>query len=207
MTVVQWASHFATGFTEHHIMADSMYFNNQFLIAMPSLADPQFARTVTYVCSHDANGALGIVINRPSDLTLQDLLSHLHMPPLTSPALAQQPVFMGGPVQMQQGFVLHTPIGDWEATLPLTEELGLTTSSDILRHFGKVTQPSRVLVALGYAGWGAGQLEREMLDNAWLSGPADLGVLFNTPINERWSAAAGLLGIDPRLLSSEMGHA
>lgn len=188
-------------------MADSMYFNNQFLIAMPSLGDPHFAQTVTYVCSHDANGALGIVINRPSDLTLQDLLEHLQMPLPSSLEFAQQPIFLGGPVQTQQGFVLHSPLGQWEATLPLTEQLGLTTSKDILRQLSAAQPPEQVLVALGYAGWGAGQLEQEMLDNTWLSGPADPEVLFKTPISERWAAAAGLLGIDPRLLSGEMGHA
>lgn len=188
-------------------MADSMYFNNQFLIAMPSLGDSHFAQTVTYICSHDANGALGIIINRPSELTLQDLLEHLQMPPPSSPQIAQQPIFVGGPVQTQQGFVLHTPMGQWEATLPLTETLGLTTSKDILGQLDTPRRPEHLLVALGYAGWGAGQLEQEMLDNAWLSGPADPAVLFNTPVSKRWAAAAGLLGIDPRLLSGDMGHA
>ncbi len=188
-------------------MSDSMYFNNQFLIAMPSLGDPNFAQTVTYICSHDANGALGIVINRPSDLTVQDLLAHLQMPLPACERLAQQPIFIGGPVQTQQGFVIHAPMGQWEATLPLTSRLGLTTSKDILEQLDSPQAPEHLLVALGYAGWGAGQLEQEMLDNAWLSGPADPDVLFKTPISERWTAAAALLGIDPRLLSGEMGHA
>lgn len=188
-------------------MAEAMYLNNQFLIAMPSLDDPNFAQTVTYICSHDANGALGIVINRPLELTLQELLEHLQLPAADHQELTRQPVFGGGPVQPQQGFVLHTPLGDWEATLPINESLGLTTSSDILRHLGEGNRPDRLLVALGYAGWGAGQLEQEMIDNAWLSGPADPAILFDTPVSERWSAAAALLGIDLRLLSNDTGHA
>lgn len=188
-------------------MAETMYLNNQFLIAMPSLNDPNFAQTVTYICSHDANGALGIVINRPLELSLQELLEHLQLPVPVHTEQVQQPVFAGGPVQPQQGFVLHSPIGRWEATLPITDQLGLTTSSDILRHLDDPDRPERLLVALGYAGWGAGQLEQEMVDNAWLSGPADPAILFDLPVTERWSAAAALLGIDLRLISHHAGHA
>lgn len=188
-------------------MAESTYLNNQFLIAMPSLADPNFAQTVTYICSHDASGALGIVINRPLELTLGELLEHIQLPQPQAAALSGRPVFAGGPVQPQQGFVLHSPVGDWGSTLQVSEQLGLTTSSDILQALEGTTAPRRLLVALGYAGWGPGQLEQEIVENAWLSGPADQGILFDTPVTERWAAAAALLGVDLRLLSGDAGHA
>ncbi|MDX1605571.1 MAG: YqgE/AlgH family protein [Candidatus Competibacterales bacterium] len=187
-------------------MADTTYLSNQFLIAMPSLADPNFARTVTYICSHDDSGALGIVINRPLELTLGELLDHIQLPAPRQP-LVDQTVFSGGPVQPQQGFVLHDPIGDWDSTLQVSERLGLTTSSDILQALSEDRGPQRMLVALGYAGWGAGQLEQELVDNAWLSGPADTDILFETPVEHRWAAAAALLGVDLRLLSGDAGHA
>lgn len=188
-------------------MAEPTYLSNQFLIAMPGLADPNFVQTVTYICSHDASGALGIVINRPLELTLGELLEHIQLPEPEYGALRDRPVFSGGPVQSQQGFVLHSPLGTWESTLRVTDELGLTTSSDILRALGEIDAPRRLLVALGYAGWGPGQLEREMVENAWLSTPADPAVLFDTPVSERWAAAAALIGVDLRLLSSDAGHA
>lgn len=188
-------------------MAESTYLTNQFLIAMPGLADPNFAQTVTYICSHDASGALGIVINRPMELTLGELLEHIHLPQPERTALRDHPVFSGGPVQPQQGFVLHSPLGDWDSTLEVTESLGLTTSSDILQALEAGKAPGRMLVALGYAGWGPGQLENEMVENAWLSGPADPDILFDKPVAERWAAAAALLGVDLRLLSGDAGHA
>lgn len=188
-------------------MAEPTYLNNQFLIAMPSLADPNFSHTVTYICSHDDSGALGIVINRPLELTLGDLLEHIQLQPPQAPALRDRVVFSGGPVQPQQGFVLHSPLGDWSSTLQVSGDLGLTTSSDILQALEGRAAPERLLVALGYAGWGPGQLEQEMVDNAWLSGPADAAVLFDTPAAERWAAAAALVGVDLRLLSGDAGHA
>lgn len=187
-------------------MIEATYLQNQFLIAMPSLADPNFAQTVTYVCEHDANGALGIIINRPLELTLGQLMDHLELD-LQNPDLRARAVFGGGPVQPEQGFVLHTPLGGWEATLRITDEIGLTTSRDVLQALVDGAPPGPILVALGYAGWGPGQLEREMAENAWLSGPADPQVLFHTPADERWAAAARLLGVDLRLLSGSAGHA
>jgi putative transcriptional regulator len=180
--------------------------SNQLLIAMPALADPNFARTVTYICEHNGDGALGIVINRPLDLSLGDILGHLEMQ-VTDPDVGSQPVLMGGPVQTERGFILHQPLGAWEATLPVTAQIGLTTSQDILRDMAMGRGPGQSLVALGYAGWGAGQLEREMLENAWLSGPADESILFDLPYSERWEAAAARLGIDLNLLSDQAGHA
>ncbi len=188
-------------------MAEPTYLTDHFLIAMPALADPNFFQTVTYICSHDDAGALGIIINRPLELTLSELLEHIQLPQPMQGNWSDRQVFSGGPVQPQQGFVLHSPVGGWEATLQITDVLGLTTSSDILRALAEPTAPSRLLVALGYAGWGPGQLEREMSENAWLSTPADPGILFDTPVSERLSAAAALLGVDLRLLSHDAGHA
>jgi putative transcriptional regulator len=187
-------------------MTESTYLSNQFLIAMPALADPNFFQTVTYMSEHNAEGALGIVINRPLSLTLGDLLEHLQIP-INRPEITAMPVYAGGPVQPEQGFVVHTPVGQWGATLKVTETIGITTSRDILQALADGLGPDQVLVALGYAGWGPGQLEREMVQNAWLSGPADDTILFHTPSEERWAAAAALLGVDLSLLSGEAGHA
>lgn len=187
-------------------MNETTYLTNQFLIAMPGLADPNFFHTVTYVCEHNAAGALGIVVNRPLTLTLGELLEHLQTP-LDRAALAAIPVYSGGPVQQEQGFVIHTPVGQWESTLAITDNIGITTSRDILQALTEGQGPEQLLIALGYAGWGPGQLEREMAENAWLSGPADPAILFQTPHEERWSAAAALLGVDLSLLSGDAGHA
>ncbi|NJN46022.1 MAG: YqgE/AlgH family protein [Candidatus Competibacteraceae bacterium] len=187
-------------------MHEPTYLSNQLLIAMPSLMDPNFHQTVTYLSEHNADGALGIVINRPLELTLGELLEHLNIP-ISQPAIASMPVHYGGPVQPQQGFVVHTPAGDWGSTLRVTDAIGITTSRDILQSLAQGQQPEHALVALGYAGWGPGQLEQELAENAWLSGPADPAILFHTPINQRWSAAAALLGVDLNLLSADAGHA
>lgn len=186
-------------------MADTEFLINHFLIAMPGLADPNFYHTVTYICEHDADGAMGIVINRPLDLNLGDILSHMDIN--ATPDTAPLPVFQGGPVQMERGFVLHAPLGEWEATLRVSEQIGVTASQDVLASIAAGNGPLRSLIALGYAGWGAGQLEQEMAANVWLSGPATAEVLFDTPVEKRWEAAAGLLGVDLALLSSEAGHA
>ena len=187
-------------------MNEATYLNNQFLIAMPKLADPNFSQTVTYLCEHDAAGALGIVINRPLNLTLGDLLEHLKIS-VTQSEIADQLIYSGGPVQPEQGFVIHTPVGHWDATLRVTDSIGITTSRDILQSLACGEGPEQALVALGYAGWGAGQLEREMTENAWLSGPADPNIVFKTANGQRWSAAAALLGVDLSLLSGDAGHA
>ena len=191
-------------------MIDSMteltYLTNQLLIAMPTLADPNFFQTVTYISEHNAHGALGLVINRPLNLTLGQLLEHLHISS-DQPEMAAIPVYHGGPVQPEQGFVLHSPVGHWGATLRVTDAIGITTSRDILQAVARGEGPNHLLVALGYAGWGPGQLEQEIVANAWLSSPADFAILFNTPSDQRWLAAAALLGIDLNLLSSHVGHA
>jgi len=187
-------------------MSDSPYLANQFLIAMPGLEDPNFFHSVTYICEHNEEGALGLVINRPLQMQLGEILRHIKLEHI-EPEAKQLPVHLGGPVQQDRGFVLHEPLGDWDATLKVTERIGITSSIDILEAIARNRGPERSLIALGYAGWGAGQLEREMAENAWLSGPADPDILFSTPDSERWKAAAASLGIDLDLLSGEAGHA
>jgi len=179
---------------------------NHFLIAMPGLKDGNFSRTVTYICEHNDDGAMGIVLNRPTDLQLFDLLAQLEIDE-NSPESCQQPIYVGGPVQTDRGFVLHSQEKDWESTVAITEEIGITTSRDILQSIAIGEGPQKSLIALGYAGWAAGQLESELIANAWLNGPADLYNLFDKPADQRWDAAARLLGVDLNLLSGETGHA
>lgn len=180
--------------------------NGQFLIAMPALADPNFAHTVTLVCEHSKEGAMGLVINRPADITLGEVLDHMDIP--AAPGVdRERPVVAGGPVQREAGFVIHSPPGPWESSLRVSEEIEVSSSRDILFALAEGAGPERFLITLGYAGWGPGQLEQELADNAWLSGPADPEILFNTPFEARWQAAAALLGVDLSLLSSEVGHA
>ncbi len=188
------------------LMTEPTYLSHQFLIAMPTLADPNFFQTVTYITEHNANGALGLVINRPLNLTLNQLLEHLNLSS-DRPEVAEIPVYHGGPVQPEQGFVLHSPVGHWGTTLRVNNDIGITTSRDILQAVARGEGPDHLLVALGYAGWGPGQLEQEMADNAWLSSPFDFDIVFATPSDQRWLAAAALLGIDLNLLSSHVGHA
>ncbi len=187
-------------------MTESFSLTNQFLIAMPSLADPNFHGTVTYICEHNPQGAMGIVINRPLNLTLGEVLSQMKIEPQES-TVARRPVYMGGPVQTDRGFVLHTPAGQWESMLRISDEIGITTSKDILENIAAGSGPQHTLIALGYAGWGAGQIEQELADNAWLCGPADNSIIFNTPWQQRWEAAAALMGIDLNQISDQIGHA
>jgi putative transcriptional regulator len=188
------------------MVTDTTFLTDRLLIAMPALADPNFHQTVTYVCEHNAEGAMGIVVNRPLEIDLGEVLSHMSIAS-DDPAVNTQPVFAGGPVQRERGFVLHHPVGEWESTLAITDTLAITTSRDILVALAGGQGPRYSLVALGYAGWGAGQLEQEMADNAWLSGPASLELLFHTPVQDRWRAAAAAMGVDINLLSAEAGHA
>lgn len=179
---------------------------SQLLIAMPSLKDPNFSQSVTLICEHNPQGALGIVISRPMDIALGELLEHIDIPP-TDEAARDELVYAGGPVQMDRGFVLHQPRGRWESTLTINENLGLTTSRDILTAVASGKGPEKRIVALGYAGWSPGQLEDELADNAWLTVPSDTEILFATPPQERWQAAARKLGIDLNLIADEAGHA
>ena len=179
---------------------------NQFLIAMPSLMDPNFYQTVTYICAHNEGGAMGIVINRPLDMALGEVLVQMDMEP-TDQRVNEQPVYHGGPVHTDRGFVLHEPLSSWESSINVNDAVGVTTSRDILQAIARGGGPKESLVALGYAGWSAGQLEQEIMDNAWLSGPADADVIFKTPCEQRWQTAAALLGVDLNLISSDIGHA
>jgi len=187
-------------------MVDPISLTNHFLIAMPGLKDPNFSRTVTYVCEHTEQGAMGIVINRPMDIRLGQVLEQLDIESVDEEA-ARVPVYLGGPVQTDRGFVIHSGPDRFDSTLVVTPDIRVTTSRDVLEAIACGEGPPRRLVALGYAGWGGGQLEDEMSANAWLSGPADADILFQLPSGQRWQAAAQLLGIDLNLLSGEAGHA
>ncbi|HUP29809.1 MAG TPA: YqgE/AlgH family protein [Usitatibacter sp.] len=176
-----------------------------FLIAMPAMQDPNFSRTLTFVCEHNERGALGIVVNRPIEVTLGTLMRQVEIP-LTEGELGEQPVFFGGPVQVDHGFVLHRPVGEWKSTLPVGD-LGLTTSRDILEAMAKGKGPGEQLVALGYAGWAPGQLEDEIGRNGWLTVQADVDLIFNVPPEARYDAAMHALGVNTVNLSEEAGHA
>jgi putative transcriptional regulator len=187
-------------------MGFSTSLTNHFLIAMPGLQDPNFARTVTYICEHTDQGAMGIVINRPTEVTLGELLAQLDIP-TQLPAVRDTPIYQGGPVQTDRGFVLHSAGHSYDSTLNINARISVTTSRDVLEAIAGGDGPDQSLIALGYAGWGGGQLEQEMSANAWLSGPADDHIIFRMEADARWLAAAKLLGVDLNLLSGEAGHA
>lgn len=187
-------------------MSFSTSLTNHFLIAMPGLVDPNFARTVTYVCEHSDAGAMGIVINRPLEVRLGELLDQLDIATVRR-NVRQAAVYQGGPVQPERGFVLHTAGIAFDSTLNITPEISVTTSRDVLEAIASGDGPAQSLIALGYAGWGSGQLEQEMSANAWLSGPASTDIIFRLDTGSRWLAAAQLLGVDMNLLSGEAGHA
>lgn len=173
---------------------------------MPSMVDPYFAKSLTYVCEHNEQGALGVVVNRPIDMTLQALFERLSMK-LAHGELSDAPIYFGGPVQTDRGFVLHEPTGNWQSTLKVRDAIGLTTSKDILEAVGRGEGPQKLLVTLGYAGWSAGQLEHELTQNAWLTVEAKDAILFDVPAEERLPAAMELLGVDYARLADSAGHA
>ena len=182
----------------------------QLLIAMPSLQDPNFSRSVTLICEHNQFGAMGIVINQPTTLQVQELLNQLNVDvegKLDGMADNHNPVYAGGPVQVDRGFILHDSDRQWESTHMIDNDLKLTTSEDILLDIARGTGPENSIVALGYAGWGAGQLEQEIADNSWLTVPYEAKIIFQTPVEKRWQLAAEKLGIDVHLISHEAGHA
>ncbi|HMM85393.1 YqgE/AlgH family protein [Azohydromonas sp.] len=183
---------------------------NQFLIAMPGMADDTFAGTVVYMCEHTDKGALGLVINKPIDIKLKNLFEKVELS-LDRDDLADEPVYFGGPVQTERGFVLHEKVGDeaspYNSTLEIPGGLEMTTSKDVLEALSAGGGPKKVLVTLGYSGWGAGQLEDEIGRNGWLTVQADPQIIFDTPVQERYERAVRLLGIDPRMLSQDAGHA
>jgi putative transcriptional regulator len=184
----------------------SVNLTHHFLIAMPSMADPYFSKTLTYICEHNDQGALGLVVNRPIDMTLKALFERLSLQ-MRDRKSADAPIYFGGPVQTDRGFVLHAPAGDWQATLKVRDLIGLTTSKDILEAVGRGEGPERMLVTLGYAGWSPGQLEHELSQNAWLTVEARDGIIFDMPSEERLPAAMELLGVDYARLQDSAGHA
>jgi putative transcriptional regulator len=194
-------------------MADASRLNltNQFLIAMPGMADGTFSGAVVYMCEHSEKGALGLVINKPIDIKLKNLFEKVELS-LTRDDLAEAPVYFGGPVQTERGFVLHERQSDasspYSSTLTIPGGgLDMTTSKDVLEALSNGAGPKKILITLGYSGWGAGQLEDEMGRNGWLTVDAAPEVIFDTPIEQRYDRALALLGIDPRMLSQDAGHA
>jgi len=180
--------------------------SNQLLIAMPGMADPNFNSTVTLVCEHNAEGALGIVVNRPMNLNLGGLLEQLSLDRADLSA-ASSPVLDGGPVGREHGFVLHNPQGMYENSVSVSPDIQLTLSRDVLDAMAAGSGPDKSVVALGYAGWEAGQLEQEILHNTWLNVPASPEIVFDVPFNDRWSVAAEIIGIDISQISPHAGHA
>ena len=193
---------------------DRINLTNQFLIAMPGMADPTFTGSVVYLCEHTEKGALGLVINKPIDIKLKNLFEKVELS-LTREDLAERPVYFGGPVQTERGFVLHERMAveggegnRYNSTLAIPGgALDMTTSKDVLEALADGSGPTRLLVTLGYSGWGAGQLEDELSRNGWLNVDADPSIIFDTPVDERYDRALSLLGFDPRMLSQEAGHA
>ena len=183
-----------------------MNLSNHFLIAMPSMHDPIFGGSVVYLCEHNERGALGVVINKPMDITVGHLLERLNMK-LEIPSPVQEPVMFGGPIQEDRGFVLHSPDTEFTSMLKISDQVAFTTSRDILEAIASGTGPQRLLVSIGYAGWSAGQLEDEISRNGWLTVAADPSIIFDLPIHERYTAAIRLLGFDPSRLTCEVGHA
>ena len=179
---------------------------NSFLIAMPSMRDPSFKRGVAFLCQHGEEGAMGLLVNRLSEYRLGDVLAQMNLSS-TSAEVADSPVLIGGPVQPERGFVLHAPHGQWESSFKISDSICVTTSRDILVAIAEGRGPERAIVTLGYAGWSAGQVETELKENAWLTAPASETILFDTPIEQRWDAAAALVGVNIANLTSYSGRA
>ena len=191
-------------------MSDRFSLTNHFIIAMPTLNDPNFEKSVSYICEHNDEGAMGVVINRPTDLTFADLCEQLEIE-ITDSDTINYPIFEGGPVETERGFILHSPIGEWESTLSITKDIGLTMSQDIIQAIAEGYDsnnkpPEHFIITLGYAGWSEDQIEDEISENVWLNVPAGNDILFNTPIEQRWTAAAESLGINLQQLSTDIGH-
>jgi putative transcriptional regulator len=190
----------------------SINLTNQFLIAMPGMGDGTFAGSVVYLCEHSEKGALGLVINKPIDIKLKNLFEKVELS-LEREDLADAPVYFGGPVQTERGFVLHERLGGedgashYNSSLQIEGGLEMTTSKDVLEALSNGAGPKKVLVTLGYSGWGAGQLEDEISRNGWINVSAERDIIFDTPVEQRYEKALSLLGIDPRMLSQEAGHA
>jgi len=189
--------------------ASTLNLANHFLIAMPAMQDPIFGGTVVYVCEHNENGVLGVVINKPTDMTMEVLFDRIDLKLAggSEAPIINEPIMFGGPVQDDRGFVLHTPGARYSSSLTVTDEVAFTTSIDVLEAVAKGDGPERMLVSIGYSGWSPGQLEDEIGRNGWLTVGASADILFDFPIEDRYVAAIKLLGIDPLMLASEAGHA
>ncbi len=192
-----------------------MNLTHHFLIAMPGMEDASFARSVVYLCEHSERGALGLIINKPTDISLEGLFEKVDLT-LGRADLTHQPVFLGGPVQTERGFVLHEPMlmdkaetdeSAYASTMTIPGGLEMTTSKDVLEALSHGAGPRRVLVTLGYSAWGEGQLESELAENSWLTVDADAAIIFDTPVGERYERALGLLGLQSWMLSRDAGHA
>ena len=179
---------------------------NQLLVAMPGMEDPHFAQTVTLICEHSERGALGIVLNKPLTMRLSEVLAQMKLPP-QSHAIGEQIVLRGGPVHQDRGFVLHRPGGEWESTHRISDSIQVTTSRDVLAAMARGEGPENAFIALGYAQWEAGQLERELKENAWLTLPVTDSMLFDLPYDDRWAEAWRSLGVDVAKVSPHAGHA
>ena len=195
------------------MLENAVNFTNQFLIAMPGKVGETFDGTVIYLCEHNENGALGLVINKPIDISLKNLFEKVDLS-LDRADLAETPVYFGGPVQTERGFVLHERLdgengegGHYNSSLQIPGGLEMTTSKDVLEALSSGAGPKKILVTLGYSGWGAGQLEDEMIRNGWINVRAEPSIIFDTPFAERYDKALSLLGIDVRMLSQDAGHA
>jgi putative transcriptional regulator len=181
---------------------------NHFLIAMPSMLDPIFGGSVVYMCEHNDDGALGVIINKPTDMMMNTLFERIDLElEIDAGQMSNRPVMFGGPVQVERGFVLHAPYGEFSSMMKVTDDIALTTSKDVLEAVAAGAGPRRLLVTLGCAGWSAGQLEEEITRNGWLTVKADPAIIFDMPVEERFAAAIKLLGIDPMMLTGEAGHA
>ena len=187
-------------------VSESGYLTNQLLIAMPSMGDPNFPQTVALICDHSAQGALGVIVNKPLPMRMAEVFEQLDINIAAGP-LPRRQVLRGGPMQTDRGFVLHRAGGEWDSTLKVSDALHVTTSRDILAAMAKGQGPNDAVVALGYAGWGGGQLEAEIRANAWLSAPVDLPLIFDLPFESRWQAAGRLLGVELTRISPISGNA
>ena len=195
-------------FAGGHHMSDSGYLTNQLLIAMPAMGDPNFSQTVALICDHSAQGALGLILNKPLPMRMGEIFEQLEIQiEIEEGALIERQVLRGGPMQTDRGFVVHPACGEWDSTLKVSDSIHVTTSRDILAAMARGKGPEEAVVALGYAGWDGGQLEDEIRANAWLSAPVEAGIIFDLPFESRWHAAARLLGVDLSRISSISGNA
>lgn len=203
----------ALAISNKRIKNNLMDLTNHLIIAMPGLMDPMFEKSVSYICQHTEKGAMGLTINRPVDISFTEMLKQLDIPlkdHSLSRNFAQTPIYLGGPVDTGHGFVLHSNENQsthWGQSLKINDDLSLSSSRDILHSIASGDGPDKFLIALGYAGWSEGQIEREMQENSWLNVPADNDLLFNTPYEQRWESAAKKLGVDIHLISGDIGHA